>query len=295
MPSPLLTSITTAVRRRVGAIALLALLPWHAAVFLLSSRLFNPHQAAAITLLVALFSAAFIVLRLRIYNAQWCVRQLNATRSDIEDSADLLLNENNSSPLQALQHQRINQRLHLHPAQLRPAWPVRKLIASACLAALACSAIWLWPAPQHSDTQTRNMAVQTPAGSIKLLRTMLMVAPPAYTRLPPQQSASLSIKTVQASQLRWQLHFSEQPQRVALRFLDGKTLPMQQQGSAWSATMQLNASALYRIEVDGKTMATATPFRLDATPDLPPPNKDFAARAKPHTCVTTPTAMACGI
>ena len=75
---------------------------------------------------------------LDVYKRQvdWLVRSLNARRSDMDDSADLLMHHAAHSPLQRLQQQRLVQRLHAQPADLRAPWPVAALGGSLLLALL---------------------------------------------------------------------------------------------------------------------------------------------------------------
>ncbi|ODU38819.1 MAG: hypothetical protein ABS98_16540, partial [Lysobacteraceae bacterium SCN 69-48] len=63
---------------------------------------------------------------------------------------------------------------------------------------------------------------------------------------------------------------------VALVFLDGRRLPLQQRDGGWHAGQRLDASALYRIELDGRLLDAGKPHRLDALPDRPPQLKVLA-------------------
>lgn len=271
MQAPLLSPLRNAARLRIALITAAYLLPWCAAVWLIVRRI-HSLPFANLTTLALLLTGAFVLLyKLRHINAAWCVNRLNHTRKDVEDSADLLLHHATLSPLQTLQRERLIQRLTAAPANLRPAWPLRALLAALLAAALASTAALYWPnTPPVVDTQAQHASAVTPAGPIKLIRSSLSAQPPAYTRLPKQQSTALSIKTVQASQLRWQLHFSSPPKHAALRFFDGHRLPLQREGNAWGATMQLNTSTLYRLEIDGALLDTEKPWRLEAVADQAP-------------------------
>ncbi|MCF5961131.1 hypothetical protein L2231_23890, partial [Xanthomonas perforans] len=100
--------------------------------------------------LLALGGAALLAAR-RLDQA-WLIRRLDRD-ADLEDSSDLLFAPiAQLGPLQALQRQRLEQRLRSTPRDLRPAWPWRRAWPWSVLGVLACGALLLWPQPATQRT-----------------------------------------------------------------------------------------------------------------------------------------------
>ncbi|MBN8262924.1 MAG: hypothetical protein J0L59_11415 [Xanthomonadales bacterium] len=97
----------------------------------------------------------------------------------------------------------------------------------------------------------------------------ITVQPPGYTGLPARRETTLSLKAPQGSMLHWRLRLSSPRARAALAFTDGRRMPLAQADGEWTAMLRLQASALYRIEIDGR-VPEGKPHRLDAIPDRPP-------------------------
>lgn len=253
--------------RRLAVLAAFAL-PWLAAMAVAMDRI-SGRGLAGITLLAGMaFLAGTAFLQWRRLDARWLVHALNA-RSDMEDSADLLVAA--ATSLQQLQRERLQQRLAAKPADLRTAWPWRTLAVSLSLALFVLAAACLWPASPLRTTapDAASIGNQTSA-PIQLLAARLDIHPPAYTRLPRRSESMLSVKAPQGSLLHWSLRFSGRPAKVELAFFDGRRLPLQRDGENWEAELQLDASALYRIEIDGQAQNAGKPHRLDAFADRPP-------------------------
>ena len=260
---------------RLRAIALLAAfaLPWLAAFASLALRLGGRTSALVVAVAGLLFVAFTAVLQWRRRDLRWLLRALNA-RADMEDSADLLAAAPTGT-LQQLQRRRLQQRLAAHPADLRTAWPWPRLAVSTLGAALLLAGALSWPqrAPDMGRVAPGAAIGMSPS---RLTSSQLQLAPPRYTGLPVRRVSTLSASAPQGTQLRWTLTFSGTPGRVALVFLDGRRLPLQQHGNDWQGALRLDASALYRIELDGRLLDADKPHRLDALPDRPPQLKVLA-------------------
>ena len=261
---------------RLRAVALLAAfaLPWLAALAALALRLGGRTSALVVAAAGLLLIAFIAVLRWRRRDLRWLLRALNA-RADMEDSADLLAAAPPTGTLQQLQRQRLQQRLAAHPADLRTAWPWPRLAVSVPGAALLLAGALLWPqrAPDLGRPASGAAIATSP---LRLASSQLQIAPPRYTGLRVRRVSTLSASAPQGTQLRWTLTFSGTPRRVALVFLDGRRLPMEQRGNDWQGALRLDASALYRIELDGRLLDADKPHRLDALPDRPPQLKVLA-------------------
>lgn len=270
---PLHDALNAARRQRLLIAAAFAT-PWIAALAVAGWR--SAGVVAALSVCVAM-SAALILLGgwlWRRCNHGWAVRELNARREDMQDSADLLLADMTAlNPLQRLQRQRLQARLGESPPDLRSAWPLPRLAASTLAALITLAAALAWSiagSPPHSSTPG-PVHIAKAAAPIRMTAQQLRIAPPAYTRLPAREEAGLQARAPQGSQLQWRLRFAPQPAAVELVFHDGKRLPLSLHDGVWTGNLRLDASTLYRVEVNGEPPSAEAPLqRLDAVPDRPP-------------------------
>lgn len=208
------------------------------------------------------------------FDRQWLVRQLDARRADMEDSADLLFAEDvQLNPLQQLQRVRLQRRLGTGVAlDLRPAWSAPRIAATWIAGALAIAILLFWPARQTATVlapSTENLPVI--AGVPRLVAQRLRIVPPAYTGLPVRDEASLDAKAPQGSRLLWTLHFEPQPIAADLVLHDGTRAALTRDGDDWSVARNLDRSVLYRVSPSGAEKQPAPPLhRLDAISDAPP-------------------------
>src|SRR5690606_6873064 len=138
-------------RRRALLDALAQLLPVPLALAALLWRWPGCWAAAAAT--AGLVAAIAVALRRRRrFDRHWLVQQLDAARSDLDDSSGLLLADDAAlSPLQRLQRDRLEQRLRDRPApDLRPSWSTRTIVPAWLALAATCLAVALWPAARRA-------------------------------------------------------------------------------------------------------------------------------------------------
>jgi hypothetical protein len=235
-------------------------------------------QGALAASLVAI--AGFLLLtmfawrRARRFDRQWLIRQLDARRTDLEDSADLLFAEDaRLNPVQQLQRARLQQRLATTAApDLRPAWSSPRIAATWITGALGVALLVFWPSRQATTAlalSTENLPAV--AGVPRLVAQRLRIVPPAYTGLAARDEASLDTKAPQGSQLRWTLRFEPQAAAADLVFHDGTRLALIRDGDDWSVGRRLDKSVLYRVVPRGAERQPAPPLhRLDALADTPP-------------------------
>lgn len=237
---------------------------------------------AALTVLLGMaLLIALAAWRARRFDRRWLVRQLDARRMDMEDSADLLFtNAAALNPLQQLQRARLQQRLNTGAApDLRAPWSTSRIAAAWIAGAVGIAALLYWPSPQAISNQLAPSAENSPvvAGVPRLIAQRLRITPPAYTGLPVRNEASLDAKAPQGSRLQWMLHFEPQPEAAELVFHDGTRLALVREGEDWSARRTLDKSMLYRVQPRTAQPQPATRlYRLDAIADRPPQIKVIA-------------------
>lgn len=264
-----------AARRRQAAIAALLALPVAVAVMVLAWRL-GGGMAAAWCAPGLVFIVAMLSWRgARSVSTRWLVRRLDR-RADMEDSADLLfMPDGDLTGLQALQRERLRERLATGPApDLRVQWPRRALLAAWIPALLLASALWLWPSspPAPSATVPVTVASDDEAPThTTLLAARLAIEPPAYTGLPAREGNELSDKVPAGSRLRWTLRFAPQPPSAEIVLHDGRRIALVREGEDWTGEHRLDRSALYRLVPGGPLpLQDDGLHRLDAIVDQPP-------------------------
>ncbi|MEA9579891.1 hypothetical protein VC218_13580 [Xanthomonas nasturtii] len=232
------------------------------------------HAAVVPLLLVGVAMLAAVALHAaRQLDQTWLIRRLDR-EPDLDDSSDLLFAPATQlGPLQALQRQRLQQRLRSTPRDLRPAWPWRRAWPWSLLGLVACSALLLWPPrtlPPAAPAD-RVAAARASSGAAMLRQAQLRSTPPAYTGLPAARLPGLDARVPAGTRLDWQLQVSPAPRNVALRLTDGRLIALTRQGSSdqWQGQWIATRANLYRILIDG-TPADRQLHRLDVLPDRPP-------------------------
>jgi hypothetical protein len=250
--------------------------PWIALVVVLAWRLRGATVASVVALVAIFAAAAFARFRTRRLDEAWLVRKFDAQRPDLEDSTDLLFaSPDKLSALERLQVERLRSRLESQSApDVRPRWSKGAIAVGTLLAVPAIAAIVAWPSrtPVTFDNVLSTIGVSPAAPArTRVIEQALHVAPPAYTRLPARDTATLDAKAPQGTRLEWTLGFAPQPEAAEIVFHDGRRVPLKREGDVWRATDVLARSALYRIVLrDAPPLQPAKLHRLDAVADRPP-------------------------
>ncbi|UNK51133.1 DUF4175 domain-containing protein [Lysobacter sp. S4-A87] len=263
-------------RRRRGLDAALRCVPWMLVAIALAWRLGGIAAALAVLLVAAVATAAFAFHRARMLDTRWLVRELDASRTDMDDSTDLLFAPTASmTGLERLQLGRLQQRIeNAPPPDVRPRWSTRVHAIGNSIAIVAIAATLLWPArPGATFEDVLSSVGVTPAAptQTRIVQQRLQITPPGYTRQPARDDATLDAKAPQGTRLQWTLGFAPQPASAELVFHDGRRLKLSREGDDWRGNDVLARSALYRIVVhDAPPLQPATLHRLDAIPDRAP-------------------------
>ena len=272
----ILRAVLRDARLRCGLDVVLLCLPWLAIALALTWRIGGAGAALALFVVGGMAIAAFALRRARRLDARWLVRELDAQRADMEDSADLLFEPvSRMTALERLQLARLQLRIEAsNTLDLRPRWSGRAIAAGAGVAALMIAAIALWPARQPVALENALASIGVaPAATThtRLVQQQLRIEPPGYTRLPARQETTLDAKSPQGTRLQWTLRFVPQPAAAELVFHDGRRVALVRDGDDWRASDVLTRSALYRIVLrDAPPLQPAALHRLDAIADRPP-------------------------
>ncbi|MCD9005344.1 DUF4175 domain-containing protein [Luteimonas sp. XNQY3] len=272
-----LTRILGAARRRAAAIVLLCALPMVAGIATLAWRLAGVPLATGVALVGLAVVAWLASRRMARFDRAWLIRDLDADRADMDDSAALVFARPETlGALQRLQQSRLQARLAAAPWAPAPAPFPKRAIAAAwgSGAILIAAALWWPPITPHADAQPRTASRSAAVNGTPVLQSQsLRIDAPAYTGQATRTQTELDAQAPSGARLRWALRFAPQPQRVGLRLHDDSEIAFVREGEDWVATLRLDQSWLYRIAVDGDTdriLARAQPWRLDAVPDRPP-------------------------
>ena len=268
-----LAMLRRAIAGRRVAIALACATPILAALVAVAAL-----RASALVAIIAALAAGAIAALLawravRSTDPEWIARALDAALPAMEDSAALLLRgEQRLSALQRLQRARLGERLAALEPDLRPGWPWRQ-VGAALACAVALLAVGLL-APTGGSDVAREAApapATAPAAASRIVQAGLAIQPPAYTNLPARSESALDAKAPEGSVLHWRVRFDPQPVAASLQFHDGARLVLARVGDDWTGEWRLDASALYRIVLDGAPPpADDRLHRLDAVADRAP-------------------------
>lgn len=263
-----------AARRRQQANDALLSAPMALAIAALAWRIGGWMTGLAV--LIAGVSLALLVIRHRSrrFDRRWLTRRLDATRTDMEDSAALLFAERHQlGPIQQLQQDRILVRLDAGaPDALAGDWRT-KPIAAAWAAGIFMAALALvWPASGRRPVVLSPSAenISAPPGVSRLIAQNMRIIPPAYTGLPIRDEAKLDARVPAGSRIEWTLRFVPQASDPRLAIVSGSPIALHRQDGEWVATRAAGASFLYRVDT-GDARAPVSPLhRIDVTPDAPP-------------------------
>jgi hypothetical protein len=211
---------------------------------------------------------------MRAIDDAWLVRRLDNEDRALQDSSDLLFaSADDLGPLQRLQQARVLDEIENSEANVREPIAWKQFAQHSLFVILAAVAILLWwptalrVTPQQNAVQTSD----TEAAIEQSVRGVLNVDPPAYTAHESRQLEALEGRVEQGSVLSWSLQFAQTPREVRLRFVDGKSMVLERVDDSWQGQHTLDASTLYRIEIDGAApLPDRAPYRLEVIPDTPP-------------------------
>ncbi|WP_355582402.1 hypothetical protein [Xanthomonas cannabis] len=273
MSLPALQQAWRAARRHRAAAVLVFGLPLAVLPGMAAWRAGAPAAVVPLLLLGALALAAVAWHGARRLDQAWLIRRLDR-EPDLDDSSDLLfVPAAQLNPLQALQRQRLEQRLRSSPRDLRPAWPWRHAWPWSLLGLIACGTLVLWPPRPHPPAagSDRVATARADRGAPVLRQAQLRSSPPAYTGLPAARLPGLDARVPAGTRLEWQLQVSPAPRSVALRLSDGRLIPLARQGGSdhWQGHWIAERPSLYRILIDNAP-ADRQLHRLDVLPDRPP-------------------------
>jgi hypothetical protein len=260
LASPIVVAFTAIAWRLSGIVAAIVIVGFGVAIALLFAR----HRTAR-------------------YDQRWLVRALDASRPDIEDSADLLFADPATlPPLGLLQQTRLVDRIDRDsPDRLRPDWSHRLMLMLGVLALLIVGIAIVWPRPGQGPPTLAPSSEKLPAapGIPRLVAQNLRIIPPAYTGLPPRDSASLDARAPVGSRIEWTLRFDPQATVPAIQPVGGTRLALRRDGTNWIVSRPLDASFLYRVDPASGRGPTPPLHRIDAIADRPPQVKAVSPAA----------------
>ncbi len=221
-------------------------------------------------------------------NRNYIARYLNLNYPELENSADLLLlNENKLSSLAQIQRKKIDSVLTEIQSQIKFPHRIGTAFFSLILMSIAAASIFLLKNNfiQNNNFYTKNILTEkneiikdsiiekTIYKEIILQKIKLHIAPPPYTRMSSFTAESPSIKAPVNSNLKWSLRFSGSIKSGFIRFQNDTKIKLERVNSRnYTASFTLNENAIYHIEYTDKQGNTKISdyYKLEATPDFAP-------------------------
>lgn len=199
-------------------------------------------------------------------------RHLDRHLPELEESAALLVDGTDHSPLDALQRQRVLAHWNAdRAAEVMPHNGLRRNL----LIALPLVAIGLWFArgtmPMHGS---RSAWSSTGGERVTLQRLDALVIPPAYTGAAKRKvDAREGIDAEEGSQLTWRLQTAGAVREAWCIPSSGDSLPFFPDGDGtWTLSMRAERSLLVRVRIAGgeNLSLVSDDFRLAVRADKPP-------------------------
>jgi hypothetical protein len=198
---------------------------------------------------------------------------LNRKFEELMDSSDLVLKPlSDLSDLEQIQLQRTTTALEggmkvKFPHQL----PISALVLLVTVLTTIALTAYL-PPPHSSDAGQSAAAVQGESiATAELSGQQLLIQPPTYTGIKAIETANLSAKVPQGSDLTWHLGFNGQPDKVWLQFTSGDSLLLSLSGQEFVARRKIDESVIYRVRWNTENGTNSTGyFEITARPDEPP-------------------------
>ncbi len=197
---------------------------------------------------------------------------LNANFPELKDSADLLVKDKLSSPLEAVQRERVLGQLDTLKPRVRPPHRIGQSLMVFLTGMLA---VVFLPAAKSRTLATAASTVDTTAvvSRIPALRQIeVMVSPPRYTGIRPFSVLTHDFKVPSYSKQTGEVSFTGDAIRPALVFSATDSLLLTSQKNYFQATSRAVQPALYQVtwrDASGKRHASDY-FHADTKEDAPP-------------------------
>lgn len=229
-------------------------------------------------LISAVLFAVVLVLRIRrtgalTWNSLRVSLYLNANFPELKDSADLLVKDNLSSPLEAVQRQRVLGQLDALKPRVRPPHRIGQGLMIFLTGILAV--VFLPAAKSRTSLGTTASTVDTTevVSKIPALRQIeVLVSPPPYTGIRPYSIVAHDFKVPTSSKLTWKVSFTGDVIKPALVFSAADSFPLTTHRNYFEATSRAVQPVLYRVtwrDAYGKRH-TSDYFHADTKEDAPP-------------------------
>jgi hypothetical protein len=199
-------------------------------------------------------------------------RHLDRKLPELEESATLLVDSTDRSPLDALQRQRVLARWDVHrAAAVMPHHGSRRTIVIS----IPFLVIGLWLSRGAAPMRGAHSAWSSDGASrVTLQRLEVQLAPPAYTGVKKHQvDAADGIDAEEGSALAWQLRTAGNVEEAWLLLSRGDSLPFSRAGDGqWTLATVADRSQLVRVRIRGGDSLSllSDDYRLAVRPDKPP-------------------------
>ena len=239
-------------------------------------------SAVLASLIVLTFAALLFSNKWRALTPENFVLHLNRRFPDFEESAQLLLRDDNElGILQRLQKQRCTANYAGNIAKVE-AWQPPVQYRNVIVLMLVAGLLALF-APKIRYLSAQIAASREPAvhsqslqssSKARLESVTIAIMPPDYTGLLATESNLMDLEVFEGSQIEWELTISGDADTYAIEFSGGRQVPMQYVTGAWQAGTRATSTDLYKVAAikGGQTTYVgdiyALTVQLDQAPDI---------------------------
>jgi hypothetical protein len=240
--------------------------------------------AMAVGFFIFIVSGWILAKRSKPIDAVLVARHLNRTRSELEESCQLLLKPA-LTVLEEMQRRRILQAMsnwqtppRLPRHVLRAAWIFFTASATLAFGIAIGASFYSSPAPPRVITakpaqRPDSLAHATPDLALKIAAVRVEVVPPAYTGKAKRALAQFDLDVEAGAQITWQLTTNQPLATGTLIFSNGDTLALRQAGAGrYVAQRELDESGFYFLELrqPQKPIFRSAYYKIAVTPDVAP-------------------------
>lgn len=207
------------------------------------------------------------------FNNRKFITYLNHRYPQLEESADLLLSQNNSlSGLQQLQLQRILQRFDLLIPEIKIPNAIPQSIGIFALILVGYMTLTSFinqrvPSLQKPMIELGRINTKIEKGDVSINRLTIQVNPPAYTNSKPFESTVADIKVPEGSRVLWTVQFSDSIQKASI-LVDGKdSVTLIANHNSHQANRIIHAPGFYQLQWSDGKHHTSDYFKIEVAKD----------------------------
>ena len=236
-------------------------------------------ESIAIKLFISLSLCLVIIIwriayfQLHRFSSLKFIAYLNNCYPQLEESADLLLQENNSlSGLQQLQSQRVQQRFDALIPEIKIPHAIPQSLGIFAISLVGYLTLTSFINQRHPSLQKQIMDLgrinaKIERGDVSINHLTIKVNPPAYTNSKPFESTLAEIKVAEGSRVLWTVQFSDSIQKASI-LVDGKdSIAFIINQNVYQVSRIINTPGFYQLQWNDGKHNTSDYFKIEVVKD----------------------------